>query len=417
MNQKQKNERMLSPYRVLDLTDEKGFLCGKILGDLGADVIKIEPPGGDPARNMGPYYHDIPEPEKSLFWFAYNTSKRGITLNLNTADGRDIFKKLLKTADLVIESSAPAHMEKLGLGYEDLSLINPELIMTSITPFGQNGPYKDYKAADIVISALGGTMTIAGDPDDQPLNFSVEQTYPQAGAQAAAATMMALHYREFHQGGGQHIDVSMQECMTWAAWLQVQFWELSRILLRRAGWRVTRGALKKLNIFPCKDGYISWSVYTGGQGSKTRALVDWMEEEGMAGNLKGINWGAIDFDKVTQEQLDHWESEFGKFFLRHTKRYLHEEATKRDIWLFPVNTTEDILKNPQLASRGFWVKVDHPELQGPINYPGAPLILSETPWAISGRAPLIGEHNQEIYQRELGLSVEDLVILKEAGVI
>jgi len=141
---------MLSPYRVLDLTDEKGLLCGKLLGDLGADVIKVERPGGDPARNIGPFYHDETDPEKSLFWFAFNTSKRGIALDIETADGQEVFKRLVQSADSVIESFPPGYMDRLGLGYPALEKVNPGVIMVSITPFGQTGPYKDYKTCDIV---------------------------------------------------------------------------------------------------------------------------------------------------------------------------------------------------------------------------------------------------------------------------
>jgi len=147
---------MLSPYRILDLSGEQGLLCGKILGDLGADVIKIERPGGDPARRLGPFYHDDPHPEKSLFWFALNTSKRGITLNIEDVAGRDIFRNLVKTADFVIETFSPGYLDRLGLGYRDLEKINPAVILVSITPFGQAGPYKDYKSSDIVAWAMGG---------------------------------------------------------------------------------------------------------------------------------------------------------------------------------------------------------------------------------------------------------------------
>src|SRR3990170_3305135 len=167
-----KAEGMLSPYRVLDLTDEKGLLCGKILGDLGADVIKIERPGGDPARRIGPFYHDEPHPEKSLFWFAFNTSKRGITLNIETADGQEIFKRLVQTADFVIETFPPGYLAKLGLGYSDLEKINPGIILVSITPFGQTGPYKDWKGADIVAWATGGDMAPWGEPDRPPIRIS-----------------------------------------------------------------------------------------------------------------------------------------------------------------------------------------------------------------------------------------------------
>ena len=156
MSGEEKVTGMLSPYRILDLTNERGFLCGKLMADLGASVIKIEKPGGDPARSMGPFYHDIPDPEKSLYWFAFNTNKRGITLDIETADGQAIFKRLMKNIDIVIESFDPGYMDKLGLGYSALSQLNPGVIMTSITGFGQTGPYKDYKAPDIVVWALSG---------------------------------------------------------------------------------------------------------------------------------------------------------------------------------------------------------------------------------------------------------------------
>ena len=168
MNQRVDTEPLLGSHRVLDLTDEKGWFCGKILGDLGADVIKVEKPGGDPARNTGPFYHDIIEPEKSLYWMALNTNKKGITLDIETPDGREIFKKLLKTADVVIESFAPGYMDKLGLGYSELSKINPGIILTSVSGFGQEGPYRDYKAPDIVVRALGGLIYTVGEADRPP---------------------------------------------------------------------------------------------------------------------------------------------------------------------------------------------------------------------------------------------------------
>ncbi|MFA4837199.1 MAG: CoA transferase, partial [Dehalococcoidia bacterium] len=156
-------EQALSSYRVLDLTDEKGYLCGRILGDLGADVIKIEPPQGDPGRNIGPFYKDMSDPEKSLLWFSYNYNKRGITLDLTKGAGKEILKKLVKNADFLIESFPPGYLDGLGLGYEDLCEINERLVFTSITPFGQSGPYRDYKGPDLIGMALGGYLYLTGD--------------------------------------------------------------------------------------------------------------------------------------------------------------------------------------------------------------------------------------------------------------
>src|SRR5512136_445244 len=162
---------MLSPYRVLDLADEKGILCGKVLGDLGADVIAIEPPRGSPARLVGPYYHDEPDPEKSLFWFAYATSKRGVTLNIETDDGKDIFRRLVEKSDIVVETFHPGYLDSIGLGYQDLEKINPGVILVSITPFGQTGPYRDYKGPDIVVWGMSGMMYPIGDADRPPVRI------------------------------------------------------------------------------------------------------------------------------------------------------------------------------------------------------------------------------------------------------
>jgi len=179
------SETALGPYRVLDLTDEKGLLCGMLLAGLGADVIKVERPGGDLARNIGPFYDDIPHPEKSLLWFAYNLNKKGITLNIETVDGREIFKRLVKTSDFVIESFPPGYMARLGLDYSALSQINPRIIMTSITPFGQTGPYRDYKGSDLICMASGGLMYVSGDPDRPPVRITIPQAYCHAGAHLA----------------------------------------------------------------------------------------------------------------------------------------------------------------------------------------------------------------------------------------
>ena len=172
---------LLAPYRVLDLTDGRGLLCGKMLADLGADVVQVEPPGGSPARNVGPFYHDTPGAERSLFWWAYCTNKRGITLDIATDDGAALLRRLVANADFLIESGDPGRMASLGLGYPDLQAINPRLVMVSITAFGQDGPYADYQASDIVGMALGGFMHLTGDGDRPPLRVSMPQFYQHGG--------------------------------------------------------------------------------------------------------------------------------------------------------------------------------------------------------------------------------------------
>lgn len=416
----QQADGMFSPYRALDLTDEKGFLCGKFLGDLGADVIKIEPPEGDPSRNIGPFYHDIPDPERSLSWFAYNTSKRGITLNIKTKDGQEIFKQLVKSADFVLESFPPGYMDNLGLGYQALSEINPRIIMTSITAFGQTGPYQDYKASDLVAAAVGGLLFICGDTDRAPLRCTAEQSFPQTGVQAAIGTVIAHYHRE-STGEGQHVDVSIQECIMPLSFYAQQKWDAFRTHFRRLGQWLDRGTPNKprslQNVFPCKDGFVSWQVMTGDIGRRTRYLAEWMAEEGMAGILKGMEWEKIDMDDIKPDELASWEEAFGNFFLTHTKDELYRESMKRGVILYPCSNIEDILGNEQLAARDFWVDVRHPELDDSITYPGAPFMLNEPLWKISRRAPLIGEHNEEIYIKEMGFSKEKLITLKQANII
>jgi benzylsuccinate CoA-transferase BbsE subunit len=413
-----KAEGMLGPYRALDLTDEKGLLCGKILGDLGADVIKIERPGGDPARSLGPFYHDEPDPEKSLFWCALNTSKRGITLDIETADGQEIFKKLVKTADFVIESFPPGYMDKLGLGYPDLEKINPAVIMVSITPFGQTGPYKDWKTSDIVAWAMGGDMAPWGEPDRPPIHFSHHsQAYLHAGADGVQGALMALYHR-WSTGEGQQVDVSVLDSVAQCTEHLTSNWDLRKALRKRGDETLAGINHRSTRLWPCKDGWVSWSHGGNSPLAPSLPLIQWMDSEGMANDfLREFDWNRPDFARISQEEMDQIEEPTAKFFLAHTKAELLEGAVKYRVMLYPVSTTADMPGNPQLAARGFWQKLEHPELGTSITYPGAFAHASEAPPRISRRAPLIGEHNQEIYEKELGISKEKLLILKQAGVI
>ncbi|MDO8674033.1 MAG: CoA transferase, partial [Dehalococcoidia bacterium] len=268
---------LLSPYRILDLTDEKGVACGRVLADFGADVIKVERPGGDPSRNIGPFYHNIPDPEKSLFWFAYNANKRGITLDLETTAGRDLFKKLVETADAVVESFPPGYMESLGLGYGDLARINPGIILTSISPFGQTGPHKDFKGPDLITWGMGGMMYVSGDPDRPPIRISCPQSYPHGGTIAATGTMFALFHRGA-TGEGQHVDVSIQEQVVRTLMVVRQFWDVGGENLERIG--QYRGSQRL--IWPCKDGYVNFTIHGGAGGLRSnQGLVDWLKSDGV----------------------------------------------------------------------------------------------------------------------------------------
>lgn len=420
INRMKERQCLINSPRVLDLTDSKGFLCGKILADLGADVIKVEKPGGDRDRNLGPFFHNCPHPEKSLYWFAYNTGKRSITLDIDSRDGQEILKSLASKADFIIESFTPGYLDKMKLGYSDLKVINPHLIFTSITPFGQTGRYKDYKASDLEVMAMSGIMYITGNPEEPPLRISFPQSFLLASAHASAASMIAYYHRE-STGEGQHVDVSAQEVVLWEISNAIPLFELNQKILTRAGsylsgrWTDTKQKL----LWECQDGYVVFYILGGDFGVKTnRAMIAWLQEEGMAPDyLMNFDWSVFDMSKQTQEMQNQIEAPIAEFFKRHTKDELYREALKRKIMLCPVSTAKDINENAQLKARNFWVEMEHPELGTSISYPGPFAKLSETPIKMKRRAPLPGEHNLEIYGKELGLSSAELVLLHQAGVI
>ncbi len=408
---------MLLHYRVLDLTDEKGWMCGKILSELGADVVKVERPGGDPARNIGPFYQDIPDPEKSLYWFAYNTNKRGITLDIETSRGQEILKQLVTGADFVIESFPPGYLSGLGLGYSQLSEINPKIIMTSITPFGQTGPYKDYKGCDLVAMAMGGFMYVCGDADRPPVRVSMEQSYPIAGAEAAAGSLIAHHYRIL-TGEGQHVDVSIQECIVREIFMELCFWDASKEVSVRAGPRRRRMAAYQRDIWPCKDGHLGFRILGGRLGAGTlQALTDWMDTENMAGNLKGMDFESLDMSKVTRAESQEWENTLLQFFSRHSKEEIYQKAVEKNMLICPGYTPEELVEYEQLEERNFWTELQYPELDTTIKQPEGFLRASEARCQIRRCAPLIGEYNEEIYGKELGFTKRELALLKKEGII
>jgi crotonobetainyl-CoA:carnitine CoA-transferase CaiB-like acyl-CoA transferase len=390
---------MLSPYRVLDLTDEKGWLCGKLLGDLGADVIKIEPPGGDPGRNIGPFYKDNPDPEKSLYWFAYNTSKRGITLDIEANSGQETFKKLVKGADFVIESYSPGYLDKLGLGYSVLEKLNPGIILVSITPFGQTGPYKDFKGHGIVPWAMSGHMYPCGNPDRPPVQISYHpQAYLNGGADAAAGAVMALHQRHY-TGEGQQVDVSIQQVLSQCNWMLLSRWDKEKTLKTRAVPLPNQGI-----VWECKDGHVVFFFHGHGIQATwyTPRTVKWMESEGMAPEfMTKHDW--VKAEPISDELLMSMREAVARFLKTHTKAELFSEGMKWDRTPYPMSTVKDSLENIQLAARNFWVKLEHPELGTAFSYPGAFTLSSEVSPRASRRAPLIGEHNQEIFKKELNI--------------
>ena len=412
---------MLSCYRVLDLTNEKGFICGRVLSDLGADVIKIEQPRGDPARSIGPFYRDTPHPEKSLYWFAFNGNKRSITLDIERADGQEILKKLVKTADVLIESFEPGYMDRQGLGYSVLSQINPMMVMTSISSFGQKGPYREYKASEIVLWALSGMMYMVGDPDRPPLLSSYPHAYLFGAMQGAIGTVVALYQREMI-GRAQQVDASALMSLAWATGPEVQAtWELFRQIFKREGrMRLRTGTgVRTPILWRCKDGDVGFFMLLGVNFVKANAaLVEWIESDGMDSGIMGnLDWKKVGWDEITEDVACQINAILTKFFSRHTKQELHEGAIKRGIQIVPALTAKETREFPQLAARGYWVEIEHPELETTVTYPGGFVKSTEMTCGIRRRAPLIGEHNEEIYKKELGLSAEELMVLKQSGII
>jgi crotonobetainyl-CoA:carnitine CoA-transferase CaiB-like acyl-CoA transferase len=410
---------MMEGYRALDLTDKKGFLCGKILAELGVDVIKIEMPGGDPARKTGPFWHDEVDPEKSLYWFAYNSSKRGITLNLEAEEGKRLFRKLARTADFVIESFAPGVLDKLGFGYPELTRIKKDIILTSITPFGQSGPYSRYQATDLTLMGMAGELFMTGDSDRRPVNISLPQACLHAGADAAVGSMLAHHHRRM-TGEGQHVDVSMQQSVAWFLSTTIPYWELDKTILGRVGTfrNINSMGVVQRQVWPCKDGFVFFLMMGRQQGAKTcRQLVKWMDEAGMANEfLLNFEWELFDMATASQELIDTISQPIAAFFKTRTKQEALEAALSRSISLCPLMGNRDLLDDPNLAARGFWLLMEHSELKTTIPYPKQFARSSENEMKTRFRAPLIGEHNAEVYG-ELGLSGDQLEELRQAGTI
>ena len=411
---------LLDPYRVLDLCDERGLLAGKILADMGADVVQVEPPGGSPARNVGPFHGDDPNPEKSLFWWAYAANKRSITLDLENRDGQDLLRKLVAKSDFLIESFAPGYLENLGLDYGQLSAINPRLVMVSITPFGQDGPYSNYQASDIVGMALGGFMYLTGDDDRAPVRISFPHFYLHGGAAGATAAMLAHTYR-VTSGQGQYVDVSCQQAVAKTLAHAPQIWDIEGAILKRMGvYRQTSGENRVRINWPCKDGYVNYMVQGGTVAYSTRALLAWMKEDRFdTSDLDAIDWEKMGYGAITPELMSQLGGPLGDFFRGHTRAELVQGSLDRRILLFPVATPSALEGHPQLDARGYFKELDHPELKESVRYPGA-FIKSGDGSDIAGvyrRPPLIGEHNIQIYQEEMGLSSLELETLKRGGVI
>src|SRR5215510_12082518 len=410
---------LLTPYRVLDLTGPLGFLTGKIFGDLGADVIKIEPPGGDAARRVPPLVKNGNGGGQSLYWLAYNANKRGITLDLSHEFGRNMVRRLARRADFIIESFPLGTLNHLECSYETLRNENPRLILVSISPFGQEGPYRDLQGSDLEIMALSGAMSLAGEKDGEPMRVSVPQAPMWVGAEAAMGALMVLAYRTT-TGRGQRVDVSAQAAVMSALSHAPAFWDLNRENPERAGVFVTGRSVKgaKMRVmWGCKDGWINFIIYGGADGRHTnQQLTAWMSEKGVAPDwLKEIDWSTFAVTKITQEQVDRLEEVISHFFAAVTKEEFLEGAIKRQLLGYPVATVADICANEQLSARDFWQQVVDPGTGRTLKYPGGFALINGERLPIRRGAPKVGEHNAEVYGAELGLNEKEVAELEAAG--
>ena len=395
----------LAGLRILDLTDLKGAMCAKLFGDMGADVLKIEPPEGDATRRIGPFLDGLQHSDRSLLFWFYNTSKRGITLDLNQPAGQELAKQLATKADVLVESAAPGTLARLGLGYDELKQLNPKLVLTSITPFGQTGPYRAYRSSDMVAEALGGMIWTNGFPNEPPLHAMGLQAYHSASFFAAIGTLLALLTRD-GLGEGQWVDVSMQEAVAGAVEHVAPFYH------QGLGIESRRGSLhwsRYFRVAKCRDGYVMHCSL----GDWT-SLVEWVKGDGKAQDLEDARWEDLIYRREHAEHLfdilDDWAKDY-------SVAELMEGAQLRRIPYAMVRPPEALVDDPQLNDRGFFSAIEHPELDRTVQYPGGPIHFTVTPWRIARRPPLLGEHNSEVYGNELGLGADRLSALKQAGVI
>ena len=399
----------LEGVKVLDLTHYvAGPFSTKLLADFGADIIKIErPSAGDPARTFAPFYQDDPHPEKSGLFLHLNTNKRSVTLNLKSSSGVKIFKELVQWADVLVESFAPRIMPSLGLDYDTLEQINPSLVMTSISNFGQTGPYRDLKSEDIITFAMGGMMHATGIPEKDPAKLGLNVVLYQAGAVGALATMVALLAAEL-RGTGEHVDVSIMD---------TQMGSIDRRINALVGYQYTGEVLMKRTspgsriasgFFPTADGYITMHGFS--RAPKVANMIgqpDLVEDPRFA-----------DVSELSKpENIEAFNSDYlTPWLLERPMVEAWKTAQDNQILSGVVYTIADLLADPHFRERGYWQEIDHP-VTGKLTYPGRPFIMNESPWSIRSPAPLLGQHNQEVLGDMLGYTKEDLMRLRQAEVI
>ena len=422
----------LDGVRILDLTSEMGWYCGKLLADLGADVIKVEPVGGDPSRGRAPFWQSTPGRETSLRFWYFNANKRSVTLDLDQYDGRWLFGELVNTADIVIESwtgQERAVLAAHGVNPDAYMEAQPALIWVSITGFGLDGPKAGWEVTDIVAQAAAGIATLAGYPDGAPMRIAGNQAYAVAGISAAQGALLALLQAEA-TGQGQRVETSMQEALSICQETAHLNWDFLGKSRERVG---ESQRLPGIGTYETSDGYIFSMVGIPGFGAPWSEVIQWMDEYGMAEDLTNPEYldTFAGFDLtillVEEEQAKHAstlnraQEVISKFYASRTTLELYEEGQSRRLLIGQVATPADLGDSPHLAAREWWLELNQPTTLGQpdatMRFPGPPYRLSETPATVRRPAPQIGEHNQEIWVGEVGIPAEDLIAFAGEGAI
>jgi benzylsuccinate CoA-transferase BbsE subunit len=413
----------LHGYRVVDLADETAALCGKMFADLGADVVKVEPPGGCPTRSIPPFLDEEAGPDRSCYFQALAAGKRSVTLDLQHPEGRELLARLADRADFLVESSPPGYLDHLGLSYQALAARNPRLIYTSVRAFGDRGPGAEWRAADIVGWAASGMMALMGAPGRPPLQVSVPQACFFAGAEAGVASMLAHLDRE-RSGQGQQVVISLQAAAAGALNTETAFPVLEGRSMARNGPTPAFMPRAGQYLYRCADGHVQLTVNAGIFLATTMGLLEWAKELGpLPEPVAAIDFAGWTPDRQRAQdpeliaEMTACESVIAGLLARLTKAEIMSRTHARGWAIAPVNTAADIAHDEQLAARDYFQRVEHPGLDRSLTLIGPFAKLSETPAPATRRAPMLGEHNTDILQGELGLSGEELAALAAAGVI
>ncbi len=406
-----KEQAGIAGLRVLDFTGELGPYAAKMYLGFGAEVIHLEPMGGDPLRRIGPFYRGKAGTERSLPFLYYNAGKRGLALDLHQQQGRAIFRQLVARSELLLESCAPGYLGELALDHPRLAAINPRLVHTSITPFGHTGPYRNLPGSDLTCSAMAGFLYLAGVENEPPVRPCDNQSYRMAEAYAAVGSSIALFHAQ-RTGEGQFVDVACIEAVGMALENSAQYWDLEGSLRRGGGREAGNGT-----IHPTRDGYVVLVAIIGRNRNMWKRFLQWLEAEQVPERelLAGDQWLEPAYRSSSQSYQTFCRI-FERFSSSQDKLSLYERAQAAMVALSPVSTGKDLLENPQLKARKFWQTLDHPELGGAVVYPGPPYELGRIPWTLGGRAPGYGEHSREILE-ELGYSEQEISRLARKEVI